>query len=123
MPSIKLGLGARLAAPFAVLALVLAPAAVAQPTGGGVSPPSQWNAAACSGHGHTQFGRCFCDPRWTGAACDNVEKPLDCGDHGKSSNGWCVCDPGWKGRACQTAPPPCPDGKAANGKGDCDRRP
>ena len=123
MPPIRFRLGARLAASFAVLALVLAPVAVvAQPMVGGTSPPSQWGAAACSGHGHTQFGRCFCDPHWTGAACDNVEQPLDCGDHGKSSNGWCVCDPGWKGRACQTAPKPHATAAVTPGKSDCDRR-
>src|SRR5580700_12331257 len=75
-----------------VLALALGPAALAQ--GSGVAPPSQWGAAACSGHGHTQFGRCFCDPRWSGDQCETPEQPLDCGEHGKASHGWCVCEPG-----------------------------
>lgn len=116
----KVGPGARLAASVALLALLLGPAAPAQTMIGGTAPPSQWNAAACSGHGHTDFGRCFCDPGWSGAQCGAPEKPLDCGDHGKDSNGWCVCEPGWKGRACQTAPLTCAHGKVAHGKCACD---
>jgi len=113
--------GARLAASLAVLALlVLGPAAVlAQPAGNGT--PGQWNAAPCSGHGHTDFGRCFCDPGWSGAECGATEKPLDCGDHGKASNGWCACEPGWKGRACQIAPVACAHGKVTQGKCVCDQ--
>ena len=114
------GAARRLAAALAVLAgfaLVLAPAALAQPIGNGA--PGQWNQAPCSGHGHTNFGRCFCDPGWTGAECGAPEKPLDCGAHGKDSHGWCVCEPGWKGRACQTAPLACTHGQLAHGKCVC----
>ena len=112
--------GARLAASFAVLALVLGPAAVAQSRGGGVGPPSQWGSAPCSGHGHHNFDRCFCDPGWSGEECNAPERPLDCGDHGKASNGRCVCEPGWKGRACQTAPLACTHGQVAHGKCVCE---
>jgi hypothetical protein len=114
------GATARLAASFAGLALLLGSAAVAQNMGGGTGPPSQWGAAPCSGHGHHDFGRCFCDPGWAGDRCDITEKPLDCGLHGKASHGWCVCEPGWKGGACQTAPLVCTHGKAAHGKCVCD---
>jgi hypothetical protein len=110
----------RLAAPAAVLALVLAPAALAQRMDGGLAPQSQWGAASCSGHGHTELGRCACDPRWSGAQCDTPEQPLDCGEHGKVSRGRCVCEPGWKGRTCQIANSTCTHGKLASGKCVCD---
>ena len=110
--------GAGLATAFAALALLLAPAALAQPIGNGA--PGQWNAAPCSGHGHTDFGRCFCDPRWTGAECDRPEKPLDCGDHGVASHGGCACERGWKGRTCQSATLVCTHGKAVHGQCVCD---
>ena len=115
---VTVGFGVRVASIFAVLALVLGPAALAQPIANGA--PGQWNSAPCSGHGHTDFGRCFCDPGWAGAQCDAPEKPLTCGDHGKASHGWCVCEPGWKGGACQTAPLSCTHGKAAHGKCVCE---
>jgi EGF-like domain len=94
----SVGRGVRLAAAFAVLSLILGPAALAQPIANGA--PGQWNAAPCHGHGHTDFGRCFCDPGWAGAQCDAPEKPLNCGEHGKASHGWCVCEPGWSGAVC-----------------------
>jgi hypothetical protein len=101
-----------------LLALVAGSPALAQPVGGGSA--GQWSAAPCSGHGHTNIGRCFCDPGWSGATCGAPEKPLDCGAHGKASNGWCVCEPGWKGGACQTASLKCAHGKAAHGKCACE---
>jgi len=107
--------GARLAASVAVLALVLGPVAKAQPVGSG-----EWVSGPCSGHGYSDAGRCFCDPRWSGAACDTPDKPLDCGEHGAPAHGWCVCEPGWKGRACQIAPLHCTHGKVAHGKCVCD---
>jgi len=109
---------ARLAAALAGFALVIGPATLGQPIGNGA--PGQWNPAPCNGHGHTQFGRCFCDPGWAGAECATTEKALDCGDHGRASHGWCVCEPGWKGRACQTAPPTCAHGQVSLGKCICE---
>jgi hypothetical protein len=121
----RFGPGARLASALAALALVLGPPALTlgaptmdQPVGSG--EPGQWTSTPCTGHGHTDSGRCFCNAGWSGDACDTPGKTLDCGDHGKATNGWCVCEPGWKGRTCQTAPSSCTHGKIANGKCACD---
>jgi hypothetical protein len=113
-------LWARLAAGLAVLALTLAPAALAQRMVGVGGPESGWNSAPCSGHGRTEIGRCFCDDGWAGEACGAPEKPLDCGDHGKASHRRCVCEAGWKGRACQSAAVSCLHGKVDGGKCVCD---
>jgi hypothetical protein len=76
--------------------------------------------AACSGHGQLRFGRCYCDPGWTGAQCDAPEAPLDCGEHGKARNDRCQCDAGWKGRTCATGVSMCAHGKAAGAKCRCE---
>jgi EGF-like domain/Tenascin EGF domain len=119
------GPGPQIAAAFAALALVLgAPAPVLgaplmdQPAGN--NEPGQWRSMPCTGHGHTDSGRCFCNAGWSGDACDTPAKTLECGDHGKAANGWCVCEPGWKGRTCQSAPVSCTHGKVADGKCVCD---
>ena len=106
----NVGPSPRLLVSFAVLAISLP----------GSLPSSQWTTGSCSGHGHTQIGRCFCDPYWTGAQCDRLEQPPDCGDHGTASNGRCVCERGWSGRGCGTAPPACAHGKLAHRKCVCD---
>ena len=117
---VRFDFAARLAASVAVLVLALAPPAPAQRMVGGIGPESQWGGAACSGHGHTDFGRCACDPRWTGADCATPEQPPDCGAHGLASRGRCLCEAGWKGRTCQTAQLTCAHGKPASGQCACD---
>ena len=112
---------ARLAASIAVLAMVLGPAALAQPVGNG--EPGQWSAAACRrALGPYRFRPLLLRrPELVDASqCDKPEKPLSCGDHGRSSNGWCVCETGWKGSACQIATLSCTHGKAAHGKCVCE---
>ena len=107
----------RLAALCAVFALVLA-----APTGAQMRGPSssqhEFGATACSGHGNTNFDRCFCDPGWTGAQCAAQETEPDCGAHGKAWYGKCRCQAGWKGAACEIAPLVCVHGKPA-GAGKC----
>lgn len=98
-------------------AMVMGPT-MDQPVGSG--EPGQWTSTVCSGHGHTDSGRCVCNPGWSGTECQTVEKTLDCGEHGTATHGWCVCDPGWKGHACQTAPSSCTHGQVAHGKCVCD---
>jgi EGF-like domain len=109
---VSVGPSAWLTAAFGVLAVILP----------GSGPSGQLAVPGCNGHGHTQIGRCFCDPGWYGAQCgsNTPDQPRDCGAHGRASNGWCVCEPGWKGGACQTPPLACTHGKVARGKCVCD---
>ena len=89
---------------------------------GDSSSQHQSGATACSGHGNTNFDRCFCDPGWSGAQCGTQETEPDCGAHGKPWYGKCRCQAGWKGAACESAPLACVHGKAAgSGKCACDQ--
>jgi hypothetical protein len=103
-----------LAAALAALsgALLLALPAGAQMRGNS-SSQHESGATACSGHGNTNFDRCFCDPGWSGAQCATQESEPNCGVHGKAWYGKCRCQTGWKGAACETAPLVCVHGKAA----------
>ena len=109
-----------LAAALAALAgtLLLALPVGAQMRGNS-SSQHESGATACSGHGNTNFDRCFCDPGWSGAQCDTQESEPNCGAHGKAWYGKCRCQAGWKGSTCETAPLSCVHGKAA-GPGKCD---
>jgi hypothetical protein len=102
----------RLAALCAVFALLVGAPAGAQMRGSS-SSQHESGATACSGHGNTNFDRCFCDPGWSGAQCATLESEPNCGAHGKASYGKCRCQAGWKGAACETAPLVCVHGKAA----------
>jgi hypothetical protein len=102
------------------VALLLGPTAPAQMRGNN-SSQHESGATACSGHGNTNFDRCFCDPGWTGPQCATQEREPNCGDHGKAWYGQCRCQAGWKGALCDTPPLSCtPHGKADRGKCVCD---
>lgn len=67
--------------------------------------------AACV-NGVYSFGKCFCEPGWTGAACDKKvddSEPVSCGDHGVAFGGKCFCEAGWSGETCDQKAAPAPE--------------
>ena len=68
-------------------------------------PPPVGNVTllACSGHGVSSFGKCFCDPGWGGASCSTpiASSGLTCSGNGFAVQGTCVCEPGFTGANCE----------------------
>ena len=84
---------------------------VAQPT------PSSVCLDGCSDRGVCFFGKCVCDPGWTGEACSvELHCEADCHNRGVCTYGICWCDPGWSGPACEDLVP-CP--ASCSGHGTC----
>ena len=108
----------RLAALGAVFGLLLAVPAAAQMRPMGESQHES-GVTACSGHGNTNFDRCFCDPGWSGPQCASQDVRPNCGDHGKAWYGKCRCQAGWNGKLCDSPPLACAQGKPENGKCVC----
>lgn len=70
---------------------------------------------ACSGNGVYHFGRCFCEPGWTGPRCEvAISCPDDCSGNGVCSHGQCFCAPGYEGPSCADVVA-CPEDCNANG--------
>lgn len=106
----------RLPAILAVFLLAFGP--LAQAGGmGWVASSQQSGVTACSGHGQTNFDRCFCDPGWSGPQCADQASPPNCGAHGRASNMRCACEAGWIGKSCEA---PCAHGKAKHGACVCE---
>ena len=60
----------------------------------------------CSRHGRCVNGTlCFCDPGWTGDACEMRSCLLDCSGNGVCRNGTCACLGGYSGQDCATTMP------------------
>jgi hypothetical protein len=74
----------------------------------GEAPPAE----DCSGNGVLAYGRCFCNPGFSGDRCQDTALPPaeDCSGNGVLAYGRCFCNPGFSGDRCQdTALPPAED--------------
>ena len=67
------------------------------------APAAMPCAANCNGRGICTYGKCFCDPGFSGEACDVSTKcPQDCNGNGVCHRGKCDCHPGFEGEACES---------------------
>jgi hypothetical protein len=62
---------------------------------------SSHHESACTGHGRCIRGACYCEPGFSGPACDD-ERPCPdlCHLHGKCQGNVCFCDQGFRGVDC-----------------------
>ena len=88
------------------------------------SPPSKQlvSETPCSGHGICQYGKCFCDPAYSGTACAKRRAPVavadgaaaavctpktelgaPCSAHGVCVDAQCRCVDGFVGAGCEMA--------------------